>query len=137
MKKSALVSLTLSALATTTVLALLIGNNPAVASTELGAPGLVASNFKDGALSAPITEESCTLTNGDETTCYRVTVTGQPVGTKIGPFCPTTTSTSAADAGIWLDGSKIYDVDGAFILDLSEIYGDAKWKLYDLSLIHI
>lgn len=131
MKKKTVVSLTLSALATTAVLALLLGNNPAVAATELGAPGLVASNFKDGALTDPIAEEACTLTNGDETTCYRVTVTGTPVDTTIGPFCPTTTSTSAADAGIWLDGSKIYDVDGAFILDLSEIYGDAKWKLYD------
>jgi hypothetical protein len=30
-----------------------------------------------------------------------------------------------------LDGSKIYDADGAFILDLATIYGDAKWKLYD------
>jgi hypothetical protein len=63
--------------------------------------------------------------------CYRITVTGTPVDTTIGPFCPTTTSTPAKDAGIWLDGSKIYDVDGQFILDLSTLYGDVKWKLYD------
>ena len=58
-------------------------------------------------------------------------MTGTPVDTTIGPFCPETTSSSAEEGGIWLDGSKIYDVDGQFILDLSEIYGDAKWKLYD------
>lgn len=100
-------------------------------STPLGAPGLVASNFKTGSLTEDIKEEACTLSNGDESTCYRVTITGTPVDTTIGPFCPETTSTTAEDAGIWLDGSKIYNVDGAFIMDLSTIYGDAKWKLYD------
>ena len=99
----------------------------------LGAQGLVASNFKDGALSQPIFEEPCTLTDGTETTCYRVIVTGTPVDTVVGPFCPETTSTSSADAGIWLDGSNIYDADGQFILDLSTIYGDAQWRLYDES----
>ena len=104
------------------------GSTPAV---SLGAPGVDVSAFKDGSLTDPITEESCTLTNGEETTCYRITVTGTPVDTTIGPFCPETTSSSAEEGGIWLDGSKIYDVDGQFILDLSEIYADAKWKLYD------
>ena len=61
----------------------------------LGAQGLVASNFKNGALSQPIVEEACTLTDGTETTCYRVIVTGTPVDTVVGPFCPETTSTSA------------------------------------------
>ena len=97
----------------------------------LGAQGLLASSFKDGALSQPIAEEACTLTDGTETTCYRVIVTGTSVDTVVGPFCPETTSTSAADAGIWLDGSNIYDADGQFILDLSTIYGDAQWRLYD------
>ncbi len=97
----------------------------------LGAPGVKATNFKEGALTDAITTEDCTLTNGQKTSCYRITVTGQPVDTTIGPFCPTTTSSTAEESGIWLDGSKIYDADGKFILDLSTIYGDAKWKLYD------
>lgn len=100
-------------------------------SGPIDAPGVVASNFKTGALTEAITEEECTLTSGDETTCYRITVTGEPVDTKIGPFCPETTSSTAAESGIWLDGSSVYDVDGQFILDLATIYGDAKWKLYD------
>jgi len=99
----------------------------------LGAQGLVASSFKDGALSQPIATEACTLTDGTETTCYRVTIAGTPVDTVVGPFCPETTSTSAANSGIWLDGSSIYDADGKFILDLSTIYGDAEWRLYDES----
>ena len=100
-------------------------------STPLGAPGVVAKNFKTGSLAQPIAKEPCTLTDGTETTCFRIIVTGSPVDTKIGPFCPKTTSSTAKDSGIWLDGSKIYDADGQFILDLSTIYGDAKWKLYD------
>jgi hypothetical protein len=99
----------------------------------LGAPGVDVAAFKTGALTEAITEESCTLTDGTKTTCYRITVTGTPIDTVIGPFCPETTSTSAADSGIWLDGSNIYDADGKFILDLSTIYGDAQWRLYDES----
>ena len=100
-------------------------------STSLGSPGVESANFLKGALAKAITTEDCTLTNGDETTCYRIEVTGSPVNTKIGPFCPKTTSSTADEAGIWLDGNKIYDADGKFILDLATIYKDVKWKLYD------
>jgi len=131
MKKSALISIVAAGITLAAVAGFMLNSSVSSASSPLDAPGVVAANFKDGSLSEPISEEACTLTNGDETTCYRITVTGTPVDTKIGPFCPETTSSTAADAGIWLDGSKVYDVDGAFILDLSTIYGDAKWKLYD------
>ena len=102
-------------------------------SSDLVAPGVVAANFLEGSLTKAITTEDCTLSNGDETTCYRIEVTGSPVDSKIGPFCPESTSSTAEVAGIWLDGDKIYDVDGQFILDLSTIYKDVKWKLYDES----
>lgn len=97
----------------------------------LGAPGVEVAKFLDGSLLEPVSEEDCTLTDGTETTCYRIKVTGIPVDTTIGPFCPKTTSSSAEESGIWLDGSKLYDADGAFILDLATIYGDASWRLYD------
>ena len=101
------------------------------APVALGAPGVAADKFLDGSLTEDITEEECSLTDGTQTTCYRITITGTPVDTTIGPFCPKTTSSTAEESGIWLDGSKLYDADGAFILDLATIYGDAKWKLYD------
>ena len=104
---------------------------PKSTGQALGATGIVATAFKTGALNRAITTEDCTLTDGTKTTCYRIEVTGTPVDTSIGPFCPETTSTTADNAGIWLDGSDVYDADGKFILNLSEIYGDAKWKLYD------
>ena len=101
------------------------------ASIELGAPGVVAANFLEGSLTKAITTEDCTLSDGTETTCYRIEVTGAPVDAKIGPFCPESTSSTAEVSGIWLDGEKMYDADGQFIMDLSTIYKDVKWKLYD------
>ena len=129
--KKLLIALASVAVVGVVVGGILFATRSATADTPLGAPGVVASSFKKGALVKDIATESCTLTNGTETTCYRIEVPGSPVDTKIGPFCPETTSTTAKDAGIWLDGSKIYNADGKFIVDLATIYGDAKWKLYD------
>jgi hypothetical protein len=128
-KKILLITISSVAVVAAIVTAVLVFTQSSTPAVALGAPGVVAENFKTGALSDPITEEECTLTNGEVTTCYRITVTGTPVDTTIGPFCPETTQTSAADAGIWLDGSTIYEADGTFILDLAEIYGDTQWNL--------
>ena len=100
-------------------------------SSAFEAPGVVAANFLEGSLTKAITTEDCTLSNGEKSTCYRIEVTGAPVDTKIGPFCPESTSSTAEVTGIWLDGEKMYNVDGQFIMDLSTIYKDVKWKLYD------
>jgi len=135
LRKSTIISAVAGAVIASASAYFLFGSGATSAGTislgPIDAPGVIASNFKTGALTEAITEEECTLTSGDKTTCYRITVTGEPVDTKIGPFCPETTSSTAAESGIWLDGSKVYDVNGAFILDLATIYGDAKWKLYD------
>ena len=100
-------------------------------ASDLGAPGVQVANFLEGSLTTAITTEDCTLSDGTETTCYRIEVTGSPVDTKIGPFCPESTSSTAEVSGIWLDGEKMYNADGQFIMDLSTIYKDVKWKLYD------
>jgi len=100
-------------------------------AADLGAPGVLVANFLEGSLTKAITTEDCTLSNGDKTKCYRIEVTGSPVDTKIGPFCPESTSSTAEVSGIWLDGEKMYNADGKFIMDLSTIYKDVKWKLYD------
>ncbi len=135
LSKSTIISAVAGAVTASASAYFLFGSGATSAGTislgPIDAPGVIASNFKTGALTEAITEEECTLTSGDKTTCYRITVTGEPVDAKIGPFCPETTSSTAGESGIWLDGSKVYDVDGAFILDLATIYGDAKWKLYD------
>lgn len=86
--------------------------------------------FLDGALAEEPTTAACTLSDGTETSCVELTVAGFPANRdSIGPWCPETTTDDAA--GIWFDGDAEYDIDGRFILDLAEIYGDSTWMLYD------
>ena len=103
-------------------------NSPTL-STPAAGPDI--SLFLAGALARGVTTEPCTLSGGTATTCYRITVVGLPVDHAVGPFCPPTTSSTAAEGGIWFDGDGLYDLDGEFIKGLSSIYGDDNWLLYD------
>lgn len=79
-----------------------------------------------------IEEVSCTLSNGNSSTCYQITITGFPSDRdELGPFCPPSTSTEAADTGKWFDDGVLYDLTGEFITDLATFYGDSFWQLYD------
>lgn len=100
------------------------------ATDAAATPGIDPAAFVDGALVGDPVTIDCTLSNGDVTSCYELTVAGFPANRdSIGPWCPSTTSDGAA--GIWFDGDAVYDIDGEFILDLAEIYDDDTWKLYD------
>lgn len=73
----------------------------------------------------------CTLSQGAQTACFSITLAADPQTYTPGPWCPTNVSDGAEAGGIWfLDGETV-DVDGNFITKLAEIYGDAKWQLYD------
>ncbi|MCT8987193.1 hypothetical protein [Shewanella phaeophyticola] len=74
----------------------------------------------------------CTLSNGDASICYSVTVNGFPADrNELEPFCPESIETTADDAGKWFDGGVLYDLTGSFVSNLSVFYGDSKWQLYD------
>ncbi len=82
--------------------------------------------------SGSVTEVACTLSNGEASTCYSITVNGFPSDrTTLGPFCPETTSTEAANAGKWFDDGVLYDLTGEFITNLDLFYGDSTWQLYN------
>jgi hypothetical protein len=100
------------------------GTSSATAGVDIGL-------FLDGALAADVTTEDCTLNGGAETTCHRITVAGYPASHDVGPFCPDTITDGADNGGIWFDGEAVYDLDGQFIVDLPEIYGDDGWRMYD------
>ncbi len=88
--------------------------------------------FVEGALASPPEVVDCELSDGTKTTCYQVVTVGVPADAPVGPFCPESINTKAADSGIWLDGSgTVYDADGDFIVNLPEIYNDQKWQLFD------
>ena len=101
-------------------------------STSSATPdGLDTDLFLEGALAEEPTTEDCTLSGGAETTCYRITVSGDPVDHEVGPFCPETITDDADQGGIWFDGKNLYDLSGTFIKDLATTYDDDTWKMYD------
>jgi hypothetical protein len=91
--------------------------------------GVDVGLFFDGALAVDPTIEDCTLSGGAETTCYTLTVSGYPTSYEVSEFCPTTITDETG--GLWFDGEAIYDLNGEFIANLAEIYGDDTWQMYD------
>jgi hypothetical protein len=73
----------------------------------------------------------CTLSGGTETTCFSITVKSEPQSYTPGPWCPTSVNDAADKGGIWLKEGQVHDVDGGFITNLSALYGDDTWQLYD------
>ena len=73
-----------------------------------------------------------TLSNGIIAKCYKITTMGlTPSDHEVGPWCPEHTTDTSDKGGIWFKDGKIYDVDGEFIMNLSKLYHDDFWKLYD------
>ena len=66
-----------------------------------------------------VSEVACTLTNGDESTCYEIESASLPEF-EIGPFCPETLDDVG---GIWEwdgDNAGLYALDEAFFLMVAE-----------------
>lgn len=89
------------------------------------------AHFDADALAEPITEVTCTLSNGATTTCHRIVIRGEPTDHDVGPFCPRHIDDGPDVSGIWLEGGEVYDADGAFIAGLATFYDDDNWQLYD------
>ena len=71
------------------------------------------------------------VSGGTAARCYSITTRPNPPSTASGPWCPTNIADGADAGGIWLDGGEVHDVDGAFIANLAEFYGDTGWQLLD------
>ncbi|MFW8592344.1 YHYH protein [Glaciecola sp. 2405UD65-10] len=88
--------------------------------------------FDANALSDSVATTTCTLSNGETSQCYEITVAGVPSNYTIGSFCPRDIYATADEVGIWFDGSgEVYDIDGDFIQSLATLYNDSNWQLYD------
>ena len=87
--------------------------------------------FISAGLAQPITKETRTLSNGSSVECYKIVTNNTPTDHTVGPWCPTNIADDASKGGVWFEGGKLYDVDGAFIKNLSTFYNDAVWKLYN------
>ncbi len=96
------------------------------------APGMDPALFVGGALMAPAATEPCVLSGGTQATCYRLELAGAPATREVGPFCPATITADADAGGIWFDGrGEVYQLDGNFIVNVADLYGDPNWQLYN------
>ncbi len=91
--------------------------------------GELPANFVAAGLATDITTESCTLSGGTVTTCYRITTVGAPSDHEVGTFCPR--NISDGDAGMWIESGSTYDLTGEFIRNLASFYSDSNWQLFD------
>ncbi len=101
------------------------------AAGESSSRGVDPALFLHASIVGEITEESCVLSGGTETTCIRFSVNTDPVDHNAGPWCPSTIRDDASQGGIWPEGGVAYAVDGAFIKNLSTFYDDPFWKMFD------
>ncbi len=100
-------------------------------TTTVSTNGVDTGLFFDGAIVGDVVTEACTLSGGEESTCYTFTVSGDPVSYDTGPFCPETITDTAEAGGIWFDGNAVYDLDGEFFTELAELYDDDNWLMYN------
>lgn len=107
-----------------------------VRTTPFGAQNVVDVNpnlFLQDGVNVIVTTVECTLSDGTKTQCYQITTKSNPTDHQQGPWCPTNIADDASAGGIWLEGGKVYDVDGEFIKNMATFYKDATWQMYDVN----
>ena len=87
--------------------------------------------FIQAGLAESITKVSKTLSNGTTVECYKIVSNNTPSDHTQGPWCPNNINDGIDKGGIWLEGGKLYDVDGSFIKNLATFYSNTTWKLYN------
>ena len=87
--------------------------------------------FLQAGLAESITKVNKTLSNGSTVECYKIVSNNTPTDHTQGPWCPTNINDGIDKGGVWFEGGKLYDVDGAFVKNLATFYANTTWKLYD------
>lgn len=116
---------------TTLTFAILAASATAAAAHSDDHLAKVASFFASADVISGPDIVDCTLSGGAKTECFSITVSGSPKDYTPGPWCPTNISQGAEAGGIWLENGEVHDVDGDFIANLAEFYGDTNWQLFD------
>ncbi|MBU2957823.1 YHYH protein [Paracoccus sp. 1_MG-2023] len=91
----------------------------------------IAAFFEGADIVSGPSEVECTLSGGATTSCFQITVRPNPPDYTPGPWCPTNIADDAEKGGIWFLDGKAVEVDGDFIANLAETYGDTEWQLFD------
>lgn len=91
----------------------------------------VTKFFSEATVVSGPAQVPCTLSGGAKAACFSLTVTDDPKSHTPGPWCPKHIDDGAEAGGIWLQDGQVNDVDGSFIKNMPEFYGDTKWQLFD------
>ncbi|MEJ6394602.1 YHYH protein [Gymnodinialimonas sp. 2305UL16-5] len=113
------------------IAAMLVLAAPAAAQSQAERLDDIARFFANADLVAAPDIVDCTLSQGAEARCARITVVADPQTYTPGPWCPTHIDNTAEAGGIWFHEGEVHDVDGAFIENLATLYGDTNWQLFD------
>jgi hypothetical protein len=87
--------------------------------------------FAKAVVVAGPTVVDCTLSRGTKTQCVSITVKPEPKTYKPGPWCPRSVSDGPQVSGIWLNGGKVHNADGAFLAGMATFYNDKNWQMVD------
>jgi hypothetical protein len=90
-----------------------------IPQTAMAHPDL--AEFETTAFTEEPSIVDCTLANGEQSTCYEITVNYLPEGLEIGPFCPGRLSD---EGGIWNwtgENAKLYRIDENFLRMLDDL----------------
>jgi hypothetical protein len=87
--------------------------------------------FAKAVVTAGPTVVDCTLSGGTKTQCLSITVKPEPKSHTPGPWCPRNGADGPQVSGIWLDGGKVYNADGAFLAAMGTFYNDKNWQMVD------
>lgn len=87
--------------------------------------------FLEANLLEKVSTVACNLSDGTASTCYKIVSGSAPTDHQMGPWCPDHISDGPEAGGIWLEGGKDYDADGAFIKNMANFYKDDTWLMYD------
>jgi hypothetical protein len=87
--------------------------------------------FLEASLASPIATVVCSLSDGTESTCYKIVSGSAPTDHEMGPWCPDHITDGPEAGGIWMESGEVYDVDGDFINNMAAFYEDDVWKMTD------
>lgn len=104
---------------------------PSDQTAEASRLDLLSAKFDRSAMTGNPEIVDCTLSGGAKARCISMTFGPSPTSQKIGPFCPRNIADGPDKSGIWIEGGKVYDADGAFIAGLPAFYDDKDFVLYD------
>ncbi|WP_017931553.1 YHYH protein [Robiginitomaculum antarcticum] len=112
------------------------GNDPSEDAAEISPQAILSAQnaaqyFDRDSLAADPKIVDCTLSGGATAKCLSITLKPAPESFTIGPWCPRNISDGPDVSGIWLEGGKVYDADGAFIQNMSTFYDDSDWQMFD------